>query len=124
MLLTLSLLAALNAPVAADSVSGAWRVKGEVAGNPLNTLCTLVVSGTAISGNCAGEQGPPQAITGEVKDGKITFQHGGDYQGQELTVIYAGTLEASALKGTITVKPFDAGGEFSATREPQPAAKK
>ena len=124
MLLTLSLLAALHAPVAADSVSGAWRVKGEVAGNPLNTLCTLVVTRAAISGNCADEQGPPKAITGEVKEGKITFQHGGDYQGQELTVIYSGTLEANALKGTINVKPFDAGGEFSATREPQPAAKK
>jgi hypothetical protein len=123
MLLTLSLLAALHAPVA-DSVSGAWRVKGEVAGNPLNTLCTLIVTGAAITGNCNNEKDPPQSITGEVKDGKITFQHGGDYQGQELTVVYSGTLEASTLKGTINVKPFDAGGEFSATREAQPAAKK
>ena len=124
MLLTLSLLAALNAPIAADSVPGAWRVKGEVAGNPLNTLCTLAVSGTTISGNCAGEQGPPQTITGEVKDGKVTFQHGGDYQGQELTIVYSGALESGGLKGTIAVKPFDVGGEFTATREPQPTAKK
>ena len=124
MLLTLSLLAALNAPLAADSVSGPWRVKGEVGGTPLNSRCTLVLAGTTISGSCAGEQGAPKAVTGDVKDGKITFQHGGDYQGQAITVIYSGTLESAALKGTITVKPFDVSGEFAATREPQPAHKK
>ena len=47
MLLTFALVAALAAP--ADSVSGTWVLKGDVAGNPLNTTCTLVVAAAKIT---------------------------------------------------------------------------
>lgn len=118
MLLALSLLAALHiAP--ADSVTGKWQLKGDVAGNALNTVCDIAQSGATLSGVCTNEQGQPQPITGEVKDGTVTFQHGGDYQGTELTIIYSGKLETPKhLKGTIVVKPFDASGTFTA--EPAP----
>ena len=72
------------------------------------------------SGNCLGEKGIPQPITGEVKEGKIIFHHGGDYQGQELTIIYTATLpKPGEMKGTIIVKPFEAEGTFTAVPEPQ-----
>ena len=118
MLLTFALVAALAAP--ADSVSGTWVLKGDVAGNPLNTTCTLVVADTKISGVCKSAEGKDSPITGEVKEGKVIFEHGGDYNGQELKIIYTGTLpSAKEMKGTIEVKPFDVGGEFTATPAPK-----
>jgi hypothetical protein len=119
MLLALTLIAALHA--APDSVTGRWQIKGDVVGNPLEMICDISQTGTAITGVCSSAQNPqPQAITGEVKGDSVTFQHGGDYQGTELTIIYAGKLAAKKLEGTITVKPFDATGTFTA--EPAPNA--
>lgn len=114
MLLTFALVAALAAP--ADSISGTWQIKGEIAGNPLNTTCTLVVAQAKVSGSCKNAEGKENPIFGEVKDGKVVFEHGGDYQGQELKIIYTATLpSAKEMKGTIEVKPFDVSGEFTAT---------
>ncbi|MFL5619612.1 MAG: hypothetical protein ACJ79A_14615 [Gemmatimonadaceae bacterium] len=114
MLLTFALVAALAAP--ADSISGTWLIKGEVAGNPLVTTCTIVSAQAKISGTCKSAEGKENPIIGEVKEGKVIFEHGGDYQGQELKIIYTGTLpSAKEMKGTIEVKPFDVSGEFTAT---------
>ena len=118
MLLTFALVAALAAP--ADSVSGTWLIKGDVAGNSLESTCTLVVAESKISGSCKNAEGKENGITGEVKDGKVVFEHGGDYNGQELKIIYTATLpSAKEMKGTIEVKPFDVGGEFTATPAPK-----
>ena len=121
MLLALALVSALAAP--ADSISGTWQIKGEVAGNPLNSTCTLVVAEAKISGVCKNAEGKQDPITGEVKEGKVIFEHGGDYQGQELKIIYTATLASpKEMKGTIEVKPFDVSGEFTAAPVPAAAA--
>ena len=118
MFLTFALVAALAAP--ADSISGTWQIKGDVAGNPLNTTCKIVVAESKISGVCKSAEGKESAIFGEVKEGKVIFEHGGDYQGTELKIIYTATLpSAKEMKGTIEVKPFDVGGEFTATPAPK-----
>ena len=124
MLMTLALLTALHSPFAPDSVSGVWRLKGDVAGTPLNMVCYLKQDGAALSGNCKGDEAPQFPVTGEVKEGgKITFQHGGDYQGQELTIIYSGEIaKPGEMTGTILVKPFEATGTFTAA--PVPPEKK
>jgi hypothetical protein len=114
MLLTIALLSALStAP--ADSVNGTWKLTGDVVGNPLNEICTIKQSGTALTGTCTMQDRAPQPIEGEVKDGKVTFKHGGDYEGTALTMVYTGTLAANEIKGTIEVAPFNASGTFTAT---------
>jgi hypothetical protein len=119
MLLALTLLAALHA--APDSVTGRWQIKGDVVGNPLETVCDINQSGTTITGVCSvGADNHAEPITGEVKGDSVTFQHAGDYQGTALTIIYAGKLAANKLAGTITVKPCEASGSFTA--EPAPNA--
>jgi hypothetical protein len=116
MLLTLTLLSALHAAPVADSIAGTWKITGDVAGNPLNQTCKIERTADSLSGNCAADGAPPTPISGSVKDGKITFKHGGDYQGTELTIIYVGTLASpTEMKGTIDVQPFNATGTFTAT---------
>ena len=115
MLSTLVLLAALQGTPAADSLSGRWRITGDVAGNPLDQTCTLKQTGATLSGSCIGQAGETLPLTGELKDGKVILRHGGDYQGQALTIIYTATsVSAKALKGTMEGQPFGASGTFSA----------
>lgn len=120
MLATLTLLAVLHvAPApAADTIPGTWQIQGEVEGNPLAEVCTLRQSGDALTGDCGGNP-----LTGEVKEGKITFQHGGlEYEGEPLTLIYTGTLAAPReIRGTVTVLPFDVSGPFTAKPAEAPA---
>ena len=119
MLLNLIAVALLHLAPAAD-LTGTWQIKGDVMGMPLNTVCALKQADTAITGTCQVEGGAAADVKGEVKDGKVTFSHGGDYEGQALTVVYSGTLvSATELKGTITINPFDVGGEFTATPAPK-----
>ena len=119
MLLALTLISILHA-APADSLNGTWQIKGDVAGNPLNETCTIHQSGTALTGTCQIQDRAPYPLEGELKDGKITFKHGGEYEGTALTMVYAGTLAANEMKGTIEVQPFSASGSFTAT--PAPAA--
>ncbi len=125
MLLTALLASALAAAPAADSITGTWKITGDVMGNPLNSVCALKQAAAKITGTCTNTDAAdakPVDVTGEVKDGKVTFSHGGDYQGQALTITYAGALaSAKELKGTIDVQPFGVTGTFTAA--PAPAAK-
>lgn len=115
MLLTATLLSMLQAAAAADSLPGTWQIQGDVEGNPLSEVCTIQQTEAALTGSCTAAGGPIYEITGEVKDGTITFRHGGEYDGQPLTIIYSGTLTSpEEIRGTVEVQPFQVTGWFSA----------
>ena len=119
MLLSLALLAALNAAPASDSLAGPWKITGDVMGSPLDMSCTVKQTGATLSGTCDGQTGETLALTGEVKDGKVVLRHGGDYQGQALTIVYTATsVTAKQLKGDVEVQPMGVTGTFTATPAP------
>ena len=119
MLLTLALVSALAHAPATDSIPGKWKITGDVSGTAVNTICTIIRTGATLSGNCTNTEGAPSVLSGEVKEKTIVFQYDVDYQGQQLTVVYTGTLPSSTeLKGTIDVKPIGVGGTFSAVPAP------
>ena len=119
MLLTLALLSVLHS----DSLPGTWKITGDIMGKPLNERCIIKQTGAAVSGSCTNESGGPWEVTGEVKDGKVTFKHGGDYNGEPLTIIYSAPL-GGTLKGTVEVQPFGATGTFTAALAPADEPKK
>ena len=107
-----------NFAFAADSVSGNWKIDGDVVGNPVKESCTLKLDADKVTGSCKGMGDKDWEVTGTVDGQKVTFQHGGEYNGDALTMIYKGTIDDSGvLKGTIDVKPFDVAGDFTATKE-------
>ncbi|CAN5315052.1 hypothetical protein BH09GEM1_BH09GEM1_32400 [soil metagenome] len=121
MLLTLALLSSLGTAPAADSIPGKWAITGDVAGTAVKTVCTIIRTGSTLSGNCTNAEGAPYVLTGVVKEKTIDFQYDIDYQGQPLTVVYTGTLPSSKeMTGTIDVRPVSVSGTFSAV--PAPAA--
>ena len=114
----LSFLLLANSAFAADSVSGTWKIDGDVAGNPVQESCTVKQEADKLTGSCKGMSDKAWDLTGTVDGQTVTFQHGGEYNGEALTLTYKGTIDASGvLKGTIDVKPFDVSGDFSAKKE-------
>jgi hypothetical protein len=108
----------------ADSLVGRWQIKGDVMGNPVNEFCTFSQADSVLTGKCAeNDNDEAMLIAGEVKDGKITFWHGGEWDGQELTIVYSGTMSApDVLKGTIEVRPMNVAGTFTMIPAPVPDA--
>ncbi len=120
LVLALSTLSAFAQSGSSNSVSGTWKVSGDVSGNSIDQVCTFTQDGKKLAGSCkSAEADKPTAITGEVNDKKVTWQHDADYQGQKLTVAYTGALDASGsqLKGDIDVQPVGVSGTFSAQKQ-------
>lgn len=102
-----------------DSVSGNWKVTGDISGYPVNQVCTFTQDGKKLTGSCksAGES-KTNEISGDVDDKKVTWQFDTEYNGSQLTITFKGTLDTdSQLKGDIDVQPLGASGTFTARRE-------
>ena len=101
---------------AADDFSGSWKIEGDIAGNAVNRVCKIKQEGVHLSGSCTGDD-KSYDLTGDVDGKKITFKHGGEYNGGALTISYAGTLGSDgAIKGAMDVEPYGATGDFKATK--------
>lgn len=115
MLFTLALLTVLNGAPSSDSITGTWKITGDVMGNPVSTTCVIRQAGSTLTGSCSDDAKGPYALTGEVKEGKAAFQYEVDYEGQPLTVVYSAPFTAAKeFRGTINVKPMGAMGTFTA----------
>jgi hypothetical protein len=121
MLLLLAVASALQA-APADSLSGNWKISGDVAGNPIDQDCTFKQTGATLGGECVGGAGEKLPVTGEVKNGKVVFRYTSDYQGTALTIVFTSAAStAKQLKGTMDVQPMGVSGTFTAV--PAPAKK-
>jgi len=117
MLLSIVLAIALQA-APSDSMSGTWHVTGDIAGNPLDELCTLTQADTLLTGSCKAAKPADAkvwAVSGVVKGGKVSFSHGGEYEGSPLTIAYVSTLaSATQISGSVDVPEFSVSGTFTA----------
>ena len=80
---------------AASPFAGTWTITGDVAGNPVNTVCTLTVdAGGSVGGTCKVPTGDTKA-TGEVKDATLTFQVDVTHQGTDYVLVFTGTARVA-----------------------------
>ena len=99
-----------------STLSGRWRIVGDVGGYPVNQTCTIKQAGTLLTGNCASDQAT-ESISGETVGAEFSFTQNSDYEGSRLQFTYRGTFEsATRLKGRIDVQPVGAAGTFTAER--------
>lgn len=108
--------AAVSAPAAGQpSLTGKWLLHLSVVGNENDATCQFSQNGNELSGSCAAEQGTTQ-LAGKIDDKKVSWSYKIDYNGQPLTLKYAGTLAApEKITGSVTVEEFGVEGEFTAT---------
>jgi hypothetical protein len=99
------------------SVSGKWKVSANIAGTASELTCTFAQKEAELSGTCAGDQAQ-LAVTGKVDNKTVTWQFNTMWEGQTLTVIYSGTIEADKISGGVDVQPLGVAGEFTATKAP------
>jgi len=102
-----------------NSISGDWRVSGDIMGNPVDQVCAFTQDGKKLTGSCkSGDASKPVEVTGEVNEKKVTWKFDSQYHGEALTLIFTGALDAaSQLQGTIYVQPYGVEGAFSAKKE-------
>ncbi len=109
-----------------DVATGEWTISGDVEGVAISEVCTLAQTATSLAGSCMG-QGKKWDTAGTVEGKKLTFHHGGEYNGDALTLTYTGTVgDDGTLQGSIDVDPLNVGGVFSAKKtaaKPAPPAR-
>ena len=111
------LLASAATLLAQPVIPGAWTITGDVQGYPINESCNFTQDKEKISGVCKNGEGRSYDTTVTVAEKKVIFVHGGEYQGDALTLTFTGTWnDKGELNGDIDVKPLNAAGTFTAKK--------
>jgi hypothetical protein len=106
--------------LAQPAVPGAWTITGDVQGYPINESCTFAQDKEAIAGSCKNAEGKTFDTKVMVSDQKVIFVHGGEYQGQALTLTFTGVWnDKGELSGAIDVQPLNYDGTFTAKKAEQ-----
>ncbi len=111
------LLASVATLLAQPTIPGAWTITGDVQGYPLNESCTFTQDKDKISGPCKNSEGKSFDTTVTVSEKKVVLVHGGEYQGQALTLTFTGAWnDKGELNGDIDVQPMQVSGTFNAKK--------
>jgi hypothetical protein len=118
------LLLSTTALFAQPTVPGSWTITGDVQGYPVNETCTFTQDKDKITGSCKNSDGKAYDTTVTVNDNKVIFVHGGEYEGQALTLTFTGTYnDKGELAGDIDVQPLNYDGTFTAKKTEKTEAK-
>jgi len=97
-------------------LTGDWKITGDVMGTPIDDTCKLVHTDAKLTGTCM-MGGKQYDTTGGIEGKKVTFKHGGEYNGEALTLTYSGALaDDGSITGSIAVDPMGVDGIFSAKK--------
>jgi hypothetical protein len=118
------LLLSTTALFAQPTVPGSWTITGDVQGYPVNEICTFTQDKDKITGSCKNSDGKAYDTTVTINDNKVIFAHGGEYEGQALTLTFTGTYnDKGELAGDIDVQPLNYDGTFTAKKTEKTEAK-
>jgi len=98
-------------PPAAPSgpnVNGAWSLTVESPQGSNTSVATFQQSGSALSGNIAGQAGQT-ALTGSIQGSNIAFSISINVQGTPLKLDYTGKVEGDSMSGTVKFGDFGEG---------------
>ena len=103
-LIAVAALAAFSAPsYAADvNVTGKWTMAVETQAGTGSPTFDLKQEGDTVTGSYVGQLGQAP-VTGTVKGNEVTLTYKVSGQGQEITVIYSGTVDGDTMKGKVSL---------------------
>jgi hypothetical protein len=110
---SLAHLAAQDKPV---DVSGKWALTVETAAGTGNPSVELKQDGETLTGNYSSQVFGEQKVTGTIKGTAITFGFTTEFQGSNVTVTYAGTVDGATMKGKVTIGEMGE-GTFTGKRQ-------
>ncbi len=107
---------------AQTSVAGEWDASMNTPGGPRPFKLIFKVEGEKISGTAKRANGDVP-VAGTIKGDEISFNYTIDYNGNAVTVSFAGKVKGDAMGGTVYFNE-NASDEWSAKRTPPPAKTK
>ena len=113
-----ALLAAVSSLASAGDIEGKWAAEAQGrGGNTQTQTLTLKASGSTLAGSFAGARGGAVAISdGTIDGGNVSFKVVREFNGNQFTQQYKGTLSSSG-ELTLTVSGGRRGGGKSGGRE-------
>ena len=114
------LCALISVPAFAHDLSGVWKIDGSVADRPVAATCSFKQTDTNITGSCKMQESEkPLDVKGQIGDKKLSWKYDIVYQGTTYTLTFTGAPDSAdtSIKGTISVDPSDASGDFTATKQ-------
>jgi hypothetical protein len=102
------------------NVLGTWELRLETLNGVIEPHITITKDETGLNGHYVSRFGELDAKNVEFKDGQLTWEISGERNGNQFKVVYHGTPQGDAIKGT---SEFDFGGtagtaEFTGKRTP------
>ena len=97
------LLAAAGAQDKPVDVAGKWALTVETAGGTGTPSVDLKQDGETLTGTYSSEVFGEQTVAGTIKGAAITFGFTTEFQGNKVTVTYAGTADATTMRGKVTI---------------------
>ncbi len=104
----LAVVALLASTAALADVSGTWIMAVETQAGTGSPTFTLTQKGEAVTGTYKGQLGEAP-VTGTVKGNDITLTFKVNAQGQDLEIVYAGTLDGDQVSGKVKLGSFGNG---------------
>lgn len=96
-------------------VSGSWALLVETGAGSVTPSVTFKQDGEKLTGTYVGQFGE-SAVEGTVKGAEISFGLDVNLQGSSIRVVYSGTVEKDAMKGTVRFGELGE-GTFSGRRK-------
>jgi hypothetical protein len=90
-------------------VAGKWALTVETSGGTGTPSVEFQQDGETLTGNYSSQVFGEQKVTGTVKGNAITFGFKASFQGNDVTVTYTGTADASTMKGKVTISGLGEG---------------
>ena len=84
-------------------VAGKWALTVETAAGTGSPSVALTQDGEKLTGTYSSQVFGEQKVTGTIKGSAITFGFTTEFEGNKVTVTYTGTVDASTMKGKVTV---------------------
>ena len=85
-------------------VSGVWALTIDFGGGQTATpSVTLKQDGEKLTGTYSSQLFGERPVTGSIKGNAFTFTFEGAIEGNNVKVIYSGTVEKDAMKGKVTI---------------------
>lgn len=105
-----------GAPTSSSTLTGHWTLTYTTSQGASETATADLTQGDdgAISGSLSGAQGIAKVTSGSVTGSRFTFSALVPHGGNDLNVVFTGTIEGNKITGTLTAGDFSSG--FTATR--------
>ena len=108
---------AVSAAAQAANVTGKWVFDVQTGAGSGQPTVTFKQEGEKLTGHYSSQTLGEADFTGTLKGNAIQFSFNANAQGQQIDVVYAGTVEGNSMKGTVNMAGGQLSGSFTGQKQ-------